>query len=221
MQLQQLIDAVRQRADMEDTEFVTDPEITAYINSSASELYDILVSRFEDYYTLPPVPFTISSGSSFTLPSDFYKLRGVDKDFGGGDYSAMSKFRFNERNRRNLSVSRALLRKTDAQYRIVGKNLLITPEDTAVGNYRLWYIPQSPKLVNLTDELDTIAGWEEYVIIDAAIKCLNKEESDVTVLLMQKQDLMRRIESMANNRDVDQPEKITDVYRSGGFFGDW
>ena len=41
---------------------------------------------------------------------------------------------------------------------------------------------------------------------------LNKEESDVNVLLSEKQLLKRRIEEVANNRDVDQSESIEDIY---------
>jgi len=221
LNLQDLIQEVRRRSDMENSGFVTDPEITNYINNSASELYDILVSRFEDYYTQLPLAFNIASGTTYTLPADFYKLRGVDKDFGGGDFASLSKFNFQERNRQNNSLSRALSRRPDVQYRIIGKELVITPTDTATGDYRLWYIPQFDKLVDLTDELDTIQGWEEYVIVDAAIKCMQKEESDVSVLLVQKQALISRIEAMANNRDAGEPESITDVYRGDGLFGDY
>lgn len=222
MTLAEIIEQVRRRADMENSEFVTDSEITDYINSSATELYDILVGKFEDYYTLDPVPFTINGGeTSYTLPSNFYKLRGVDKVFGSGDFAALQKFNFNQRNRRNLSVQRPIVRNTSAQYRLMGNKLLITPADAAPGQYRLWYIPQFAKLVDPTDNLDVIFGWEEYVIIDAAIKCLQKEESDVSVLLSQKQDMLGRIEMMAENRDADLPDTITDIYKAGGFWDEY
>lgn len=214
MQLQDIMLAVRQRSDMEDTEFITDPELISYINSSLTELYDILVSKFEDYYTLEPVVLSITSGNTAQLPSDFYKLRGLDRDLGGGDYAAMERFNFNERHRRDVSTIRSALKAADHQYRILGNKLIVTPKQTAQGNYQLWYIPQCPKLVNATDVADVIAGWEEYVVVDAAIKCMQKEESDVSVLLMQKQQLKQRIEEMAQNRDVDQPEQITDIYKA-------
>lgn len=209
--LTDLITSVRQRSDMEFSDFVTDPEITAYINNSASELYDILVSRFEDYYTLDPVPFTISSGNSYLLPADFYKLRGLDLSLGSGEFVNVRNFMFNERNNDSNAAKLSIVQ-CPQRYRVMGNKLIISPVDQAVGSYQLWYIPQCPKLVNPTDTLDTISGWEEYVIVDAAIKCLQKEESDVNVLLLQKQALIKRIESMAQNRDVDQPERITDVH---------
>ena len=56
------------------------------------------------------------------------------------------------------------------------------------------------------------------MIIDAAIKCLIKEESDVQVLLMQKKQVLDRIEAMAANRDAGEPERVTDVYAG---YRDW
>jgi hypothetical protein len=205
---------------MENTEFVTDEELTDYINSSASELYDILVTKFEDYYTKDPVLFNIASGNTYNLPSDFYKLRGVDEDFGSGDFAALERFNFNQRNRRNLSINRPALGVTSKKYRIFGKKLMISPEDQATGNYRLWYIPQYDPMVNPTDELDVVMGWEEYVIVDAAIKCLQKEESDTQVLQGQKASLYQRIEIASQNRDAENPETMTDVYKPFRYLGD-
>jgi len=220
MTLEQLILEVRRRSDMVNTDFVTDEEITSYINNSASELYDILVGKFEDYYTNEPLEFTIDTGNTYDLPEDFYKLRGLDKAINGvNDWQELLTFNFNDRNRNTLSVANRL-RNPNTKYRILGKKLLLTPLDEVNGTYRIWYIPQSPKLILLTDSLDTISGWEEYVIVDSAIKCLQKEESDVTVLLTQKAFLLDRIEALSANRDAGSPESITDVYRSRSGFED-
>ena len=56
-----------------------------------------------------------------------------------------------------------------------------------------------------------VSGYEEYVVIDAAIKCLQKEESDVQVLLVQKQQQLQRIEQAAGKRDAGESYAITDV----------
>lgn len=59
--------------------------------------------------------------------------------------------------------------------------------------------------------VDGVNGWEEYLVVDAAIKALQKEESDVSVLLAQKALLQRRIESAATNRDAAEPARVVDV----------
>ena len=59
--LQNLIDRVRQRADMEGSTFVTDAEVIGYINVAMAEMHDILVTRYEDYYV---------ESKQYTLPAD-------------------------------------------------------------------------------------------------------------------------------------------------------
>ena len=48
MTLTQLIAAVRQRADFVNSQFVTDAELTSYINQSYFELYDLLIQKYGD-----------------------------------------------------------------------------------------------------------------------------------------------------------------------------
>ena len=43
--LEDLIERCRQRADMLQTQFVTDEEITSYLNESLGELYDLIVQN--------------------------------------------------------------------------------------------------------------------------------------------------------------------------------
>jgi hypothetical protein len=66
--------------------------------------------------------------------------------------------------------------------------------------------------VTITGELSDFNQYAEYVITDVAIKMLNKEESDVTVLAAQKMALKRRIEEAAQNRDAENAEYVADIY---------
>lgn len=59
--------------------------------------------------------------------------------------------------------------------------------------------------------LDGISGWEEYVVIDAAIKIQIKQENDFSGLAGQKMAMMQRIEAMAEGRDSGQAQHTSDV----------
>lgn len=59
--------------------------------------------------------------------------------------------------------------------------------------------------------IDGIAGWEEYIVIDAAIKCKDKEESDITVLAGRRAELKKEIEGIAANRDAGTAARTADV----------
>lgn len=217
--LSELKTRVRRRADMERSQFVSEAELTEYISSSYKELYDLLVATFEDYYTLDPVEFTLTQGQyTYDLPSDFYKLRGVDGKLHASssttDYQTLYPFNFNERNRRNREFNRALFGIVSLTYRIVNNKLYIYPQEAAAGQYRIWYVQRASDLVNDTDTVDGVNGWEEYIVIDAAIKMLGKEESDTTVLKDEKERIKQRIIDMAAERDAGSSERITDVTRS-------
>lgn len=72
-------------------------------------------------------------------------------------------------------------------------------------------VNQVCQMFSYTQTMDWINGWEEYIIVDAAIKILGKEESDATVMGGRKAALLGRIQSIAENRDQGEPARTVDV----------
>lgn len=70
-------------------------------------------------------------------------------------------------------------------------------------------------------DVDGVSGWEEYILLDAAIKCMVKEESDPSSFAAQKQALLQRVESAAENRNAGQPQTVSDVNQSFWPYGPW
>lgn len=228
----------QQRADRVNSNFVTLPEWNTYINQSSFELYDLLVTLYEDYYLAPVLTITTDGTSQFyDLPNGsnypigggnfaplFYKLLGVDFGLGTQNNSAVTlkKFDFISRNRYLYpQVTSTFLGVFNARYRLMGDKIEFIPIPSAGQFIKLWYIPRMRQLLQDTDILDSISGWNEYIIVDAAIKALQKEESDVSVLMAQKQALIDRIQSSAMNRDAGEPDTISNTRlqteRWGGF----
>jgi len=201
----------RERSDMVNSSFVSSAELLQYINASYSELYDLMVGKFEDYYTVSSTETIAQGANTITLPTDFYKMRGLDYQLDANNWVLVSKFNFANRNQLNRSTARSVRGVTALQYRIVGNTIRIEPESAAPGTYRLWYTPIYTPLSAESDTVDGINGWEEYVVIDAAIKMLAKEESSTTHLEKEKAAMLQRIEVMAQSRDSGAPESITDV----------
>jgi hypothetical protein len=231
MSLGQVRLLAQQRADRVNSNFVTKEEWNSYINQSYTELYDLLVTLYEDYYVAPPLTFqtdgstsqyTLPNGSNFSGAPAFYKLLGVDCGLGANNnaWVTLHKFDFISRNRYVFpNVTSTFLGVFNLRYRVVGNTLFFIPTPSANQYIRLWYIPRVATLLKDSDMLQSISGWVEYVIVDAAIKCLQKEESDVTVLMAQKQMLIDRIQSSAMNRDAGQPDTISDVRTFGERWG--
>ena len=59
--------------------------------------------------------------------------------------------------------------------------------------------------------VEGVAGWEEFCIIDAALKAQNKQENEVSVLGAQRADIIARIEAMAEARDAGQAFHVSDT----------
>lgn len=234
----------QQRADRVNSQFVTTTEWNSYINQSYFELYDLLVTVYEEYYLAPPaIILTNGQVQMYQLPDGetsflnqqaqpyvappFYKLWGVDVGLAATPASnawfTLRKFDAIQRNQYVYpQINSSILGVFNMAYRLAGNQIWFIPTPSGNQYIRLWYIPRVATLLQDTDVLDGISGWTEYVITDAAIKALQKEESDVTVLAAQKMMLKQRIEESGMNRDVGQSDTISDVRRASdrnGWFG--
>ena len=214
-----LMTRVRQRADMEGSTFVADTEIRTWLNLAFAELHDILVTTFEDYYvkeTTYTLPIANNKG---TLPTDFYKALGVDFETGGVTYT-VKPYAFQERNMYNSNAGVAAANVAALRYQIRDDSIHFIPASLPSGTVTLHYVPECLQY-RITGEDDSVSvntgaksviiGWEGYLVVSAAIKCLMKEESDVRMLLAEKGDFQRRIETAAPKKDAGHPHKIIDA----------
>lgn len=238
MCLSQIVLAAQQRADRVNANFVTKPEWRSYINQSLFELYDLLVTVYEDYFLAQPIAFTTDgstyrfplpngsntfnnadTGASFTPPA-FYKLMGVDLALNNSTnaYVTINKFSFIDRNRFVYpNTASTIYGVFNMQYRVMGSNIEFIPTPTSGQSIRLWYIPRLTELLQDTDTTSIgISGWIEYAIVRAAKYALDKEESDSSKLDAELLFLKSRIEESAANRDAGQPDKISDARASVG-----
>lgn len=290
----------RRAADMEASNYVTSAEVRGYVNDGLTELWDLLVGAYGEDYFLQQSTFTLSSASeTVTLPTDFYKLRGVDLALSGTDYLPVNKYGWRRRNRGTWYPGGAHVGTfADVEYRLEQGKVRFTPSVGGTYNGRFWYVPTSPVLqkwdaiattdvsaagdsitiaghgfrsngtarasstdtlpaglaattdyyiivssanavqlatsesgsaVDITDTgtgvhtlestFDGINGWEEYAVVWAAIKMLTKEESDTAAQERQLGRLRMRLEEMAEERDIGEPEEVTDIHAVEGYFG--
>lgn len=240
MTLSQIRLAAMQRADRVNSNFVTLPEWTSYINQAMFELYDLLITVYEDLYVATPIQF-VSDGTTFLwplpngtntflsgvntsvtfTPPPFYKLLGVDLALNNATnaYVTLNKFNFIDRNRFVYpNTASTIYGVFNLQYRLLGLNQIeFIPTPSAGQAIRIWYIPRMPQLLQDTDTTTTgISGWIEYVIVRAAKYALDKEESDSSKMGEELMFLKARIEESAQNRDAGQPDKVSDTRANNG-----
>lgn len=226
----------QQRADRVNSQFVTLTEWNTYINQSLFELYDLLITAYgEEYYAAPVLTFNtdgvtqfypLPNGINYSGAPAFYKLLGVDLGLNSqaqstNGFVTMKKFNLIDRNRYFYPNTQSTIYGVfNMQYRLFGDKIEFIPLPSSSQPIRLWYIPRMISLLQDTDITTSgISGWMEYVITDAAIKALQKEESDVQTLQVQKAALMKRIEAAGMNRDAGAPDTISDTRGLNGYGG--
>jgi hypothetical protein len=215
---------VRRACDIESaTARFPDAELNDYINESNAELYDLIRSNFgPDYYRKTYSFQTFGNAASYPLPSDFLDLISVDVPLGGNLVLTARPYMENERNLFKFFPFGAWTLNQPIFYRLTGavdatgntpQTISFIPTPTGAYNIIVNYVSVPPILVNDTDTFDGIAGWEQYTVADAAIKCALKDEAfDLIAALTQvKGAVGARIEKMASEHDAGQADRVQDV----------
>jgi hypothetical protein len=235
----------QQTADRVGSQFVVTSEWNAFIRLAMYELYDILMTSYEDYFASNyvfiqtngttanyPLPDGATNylglsytGTTGTPAPAFYKLAGVDLNLNTSTITpsrvALLRFDFIKRNQYVYPNSTSTIYGVyNMRYRLVGNNINIIP--TPAGNQTLlmWYSPRLPALLQDTD-LTTlgVSGWLRYVIARSAKYALDKEEgTDTSTLTEEILYLKTRIEQAASNRDAGQADTISET-RQDAIYG--
>ena len=209
----------RRRADMENSTFVTDAEVQDYLNSSIAELHDFMVKSYEDYFVSEQTYNAPIATGGVNLPDDFYKALGVDYN-SGGITSTLKAYSFTERNVYNSPYA-VIDRLAEPMYKVEGNKIKLVPTNSQSGTITLYYVPLPTQFSTTVTEIETIIpGYEEYVVVATAIRMLMKEESDISVLERERQQLSSRIIRALSPRDVSGSFAIRDV-RKGRFRDDF
>jgi hypothetical protein len=201
------------------SDFVSEAEWNAYLNESITWLYDLLVGAYGSEYYATSKDFSLVNNQEFydfdsdiSLSDSFYKLLGISLVPANQEEIPLRKFTFRDRHRYSGTYSWNRYNYTTLRYRLRGNGIWFTPTPVGTDTIRMWYVPAAQVMTDDGDTVDGIAGWEELVEVDSAIKALKKEESDATDLERERALLMERITRMAMNRDMAEPEKVTDIY---------
>lgn len=201
-------DACKQESDNVGQSFISDAEWNGYIQRSYQGLYGRIVEAFgNDYFVQSPTggyTFTTDGTNNFfALPDGsgsspaFFKLLGVDVllSSGTGQWVSLTPFAFADRNRAAFP---------NTQIPQAGQTV------------RVFYVPRLTVPTQDSDTIDGVNGWEDWIICEACMVALTKEESDVSVFGMRLAALEKRLEAEIENRNAtEQGGAIVDVYRRG------
>lgn len=227
----------KQDADRLYSKFVTDSEWNSFINLAAKELYDLLIDSYEDYGIAPFAYInTNSTQASFELPngvtnyyggintnsssdgdpaSAFYRMVGVDLGVNTSNnaWVTINKFDYIDRNAYVYPNSTSTIYGVyNMRYRIMGNKIQIIPTPAGNQQLRLTYVERLAALLEDTATTTIgISGWLRYVIVRASKYAIDKEEGDTKRHDNEILFLKQRIEQSAQNRDIGQPDTISET----------
>lgn len=237
----------QQKADRVNSNFVVTSEWNSFIRLAMYELYDLLITAYEDYNVAPPVYINTNGNiQNYALPDGvtnyfggvynnpslssglpapaFYKLVGVDLGINTSNnaWVTLNRYDYIDRNQYVYPNSTSTIYGVyNMRYRTMGNNINFIPVPAGNQQIRLTYAPLLTGLLLDTD-LTTIgfSGWLSYVITRAAKYALDKEEgSDTSKLDAEIVYLKTRIEQSAINRDIGEPDTISDTRKDTVFGG--
>ncbi len=214
-----LVSDVRSRADMVGSDFVEDEEILGYLNTEYAELWS-RVRRNEGHpHARKSKAYTVDSDTTlYDLPFDFWDVQSVVANLGGRTVVLEP---FMEGERDALTSPLVYPNGYSPRYRVQGDYLEILPA-TQSFTATLYYTPGSPRLRLGQTPPDTVKGfngYEDAMVFGAVATCLQKQESDPSFWLAQRERIYRLIEANAAQRDASHPERVTDV--TGGIAWPW
>lgn len=201
-----LLSRARTRADMPSTNFVTDAELTGFLNEGNAKLLEKLVEAYgEQYFITTTALTTVAGTTSYALPADFFKLYGVELTV-GGKVRTLKPFMFNERNFYKNQTSTWW---NIPRYSIQGLNLILYPAPGA-GSGSIYYAPAAALLSIGADTVNYPNGWEKYLVVYAAIRALNKEESPSNDLRDEMEIMEKELKELKESRDNSFPKTVVD-----------
>jgi hypothetical protein len=229
--LADLVTKARFQSNMEANDFVTDLELTGYLNDNLGHLDDVLIGTYEDY-KVTPVDVTISSSTDgtnyFSVPSDFLKLRAVWYSYAGG-WVPLREFGLQDADvlASGTVVLPPIVR--DLRFRLEDQKVWIEPYAAAPGTYRLRYVPKFTPLVGVYDAegmftgaggtgvslpayMDT-QGWHAFAVAGACELVQMKQDLDASVWAAKKEAERQRVILASKSRQAGPPKAMRDTRR--------
>lgn len=195
---------VRVAADILSNSFITQAEITNYINEGIQSLYNLLVEALQDEYVFNSYTAATTTATEYDLPSDFYKLYSIEL-IEGGRYRTLLPFQPLERNKLREGGG------SFPHYRVIGTKIQLLPAPSVGATLSITYAPEATALALSTDSVRFPAGWHRYVVFYAARRALARQEKDTATLERLLDEVRAEILMQRDSRDLAAPQSAVDV----------
>lgn len=210
--------------------FVTKTTANRWINQSCRRFFGKLVQAYgEDYYSSTASISVVSGTNHYTLPADFYQLDYFRVSIGGVTHTIPRAQKDYIDNDPLLNVG-WLPPYGLPTYRLIGNSVYFAPTPLQSATVLMRYIATTFMFAGSTpspgaaiadlasddDYVDGVNGWEEWIVLDVAIKALMRSERDSNALRSEQQQIEADMISQSQERTRDAAS-IRKVYNAGGW----
>jgi hypothetical protein len=203
-----IITLAKQRADMENTGFISDAEWLTYADQSYRKFYNIITTLYEDYNVSEHDFSTVAGTEEYSLPSGFLKTRLVEIYGITPRPISLKQWTLSEKNKLAYNVNGYPVR-----YAVYGDKLRLMPVPQGIHQMKLWYVPSATPITATSQSVEVYNGFDEYIVLDMAIKALAKEESSTERLERERDRMEKLLEETLRGRDAGSPRFMTDIER--------
>lgn len=207
----EIVNRAKSRVDMSQSDFVDSTDWLEYARDAHRKLYNLLVSKFQEYFLEESDPITIDGDGAAAVPSDFQRLHAVDIRYGSQWLPLKARTLAERSNGGRLSAFSRVFRSIG--YRLVKREVRFFPADSAAGQVvKLWYTPLPAKVASLSEDIPVeMEQWSEYLVLEMAIMAAIKEETDIGAYELKRAQLEAKINDEAMKRMLEDPDGIEDV----------
>lgn len=200
--VEQLLTRLRELCDLVGDPSFSDAALMRLLSAAYAKFYTELVKHNLGYASETTVTWaTDGLVQTKALATDFFGL--VSVEFQQGQYWTP----LDDVDAREL----AYVQGSGSQaywYRLVGSNLVLHPLP-AVGTYRYTYIPAPADLTTTSQTVDGVAGWDDGILFDAAIRVgIKSPLQDMASLRLERDAVWDRIQQEAALRNVHVHNRI-------------
>ena len=209
--LLQLRTRARQFCGMENSLFITDAELTGYLNQSICDLESQLEAAGAFARKPQSSAITCTAGTeTVSTPSSTLAVYGVDLSV-DSTTRTLERIEFDERNMfREWSVP---TNGTPAFFRVDGTNIHLYPTPNRAYTGTVYYYKAHVDLSADGDTYDGVNGWDNYAVWSAVAIMLAKQEGDPQFAMSERGRWLQTILTGATRLDTSRSPTVTNAYR--------
>lgn len=183
MDLTDLRDSARSKADEQSSGFISDVELDRFLNQGLRLIYGKIVQNFEDYFIVKGTALNggliavTANDNEYSLPTNMLKLVRVERrntnDSNENNWRKLMRLNIGNDQINDFFPIREG-RDQGFGYFVAGNKLFLRPVPSGGFDMRLWFIPKVTTMSSTTDEPEVPEEYHELIAEYGAIQCLAK-----------------------------------------------